>query len=677
MSEKISDNPPTPLPKPQIFIKSRPCTSKASIWKKSVNRSRFVSVVKGTYPSYRSNAIKAHKDVSKINIEVTALFYYRNYSSFSKRRLPLLLLVLLTLGFALITSHNLYLIVGERRDYDSRTRRNSIPRTPYFRGTKIEDEDVNSDVDDRDIMLTGRPATHLFEKEIPLPNSPIHPKVKIFKSSPVTELSNGLLFPLVGIGVGNIEHRYIPLIVQSHLDTIDSISRHRSPHQHQQQTYVDDGGIGLIDTVGSSIHINNEALVARQILYFTKQRNRQMQEHINRSSLRWNSLIDPDGPNEESDLDVSKSGINEPDQNKLSQSKVEVHIVTKIPHTHLGYGRTNLAIQESLKVLSTVFPQQSSNVSPLVKDLSSSGNVSVRVHVVLHSPRCDKGSSFPNCEEDEEKVVDAQIQQAGPSPNSESWKESWRALEEAYANQKINSIGVSNFNIDELNELLSFCKVKPHFYQGSIWSVLFDVDLMTLLRENSVLFHAFNVMKGIIHRKDVAPHAFRMLENISKEIRLTNDKENKRSDVEGKEIDPASRLILAWLVQHGIAVSPKSSSIDHISINSPISIGHFPKLSPVFDFEVEKAVRALLLGEDIHFMYYNPKRKGSILTFSNRYEKSVVLYRVGENVYDKVNEVKISELVEPGKTIRFVSYPGDDVVIYDEKGQEVGRETII
>ena len=44
-------------------------------------------------------------------------------------------------------------------------------------------------------------------------------------------------------------------------------------------------------------------------------------------------------------------------------------------------------------------------------------------------------------------------------------KESWETLEELYEKGLVKAIGVSNYNLRHLKELLSYCKIKPHVNQ--------------------------------------------------------------------------------------------------------------------------------------------------------------------------------------------------------------------
>ncbi len=49
--------------------------------------------------------------------------------------------------------------------------------------------------------------------------------------------------------------------------------------------------------------------------------------------------------------------------------------------------------------------------------------------------------------------------------NSLKRKETWQSLEEAYRLGLTKLIGVSNYNIRQLNELLNYSKVRPHWLQ--------------------------------------------------------------------------------------------------------------------------------------------------------------------------------------------------------------------
>ena len=51
------------------------------------------------------------------------------------------------------------------------------------------------------------------------------------------------------------------------------------------------------------------------------------------------------------------------------------------------------------------------------------------------------------------------------STNSTLREESWRTLEENFKTGKLRSIGVSNYTLDHLHQLVDTCKVVPHVLQ--------------------------------------------------------------------------------------------------------------------------------------------------------------------------------------------------------------------
>lgn len=138
-----------------------------------------------------------------------------------------------------------------------------------------------------------------------------------------------------------------------------------------------------------------------------------------------------------------------------------VHVTYRISYTYLGYERTKLAVQEGLKAL------KSRNT---------------HVHLMLEWPRCDDNIPWMNCEEDEKKLP-ASVKNAGPPPhlNKEfAFVDSWRALEDIYLREvslgedlaPVASIGVSNFEVEDLQTLEMHSRVLPHILQVSDYCVV-------------------------------------------------------------------------------------------------------------------------------------------------------------------------------------------------------------
>ena len=70
-----------------------------------------------------------------------------------------------------------------------------------------------------------------------------------------------------------------------------------------------------------------------------------------------------------------------------------LHVVTKVWYTHLGYGRTKLAVEEMLAGL----------------------NGCCEVTMLIHWPRCRDDISWMHCEE-EEAYLPQRVKDAGPPP---------------------------------------------------------------------------------------------------------------------------------------------------------------------------------------------------------------------------------------------------------------------
>lgn len=70
--------------------------------------------------------------------------------------------------------------------------------------------------------------------------------------------------------------------------------------------------------------------------------------------------------------------------------------------------------------------------------------------------------------------------------------EVYRALEEAYLEGKLKSIGVSNFSIDDLKNIFSNCKIKPMVNQICVFAGDTPIDLINFCKEEGILVEAYS-----------------------------------------------------------------------------------------------------------------------------------------------------------------------------------------
>jgi D-xylose reductase len=269
------------------------------------------------------------------------------------------------------------------------------------------------------------------------------------------------------------------------------------------------------------------------------------------------------------------------DSEKL-EGKVQVHVVTKIWYTHLGSGRTKLSVHESLEAF-----------KPAIMD----ENVDLKVHFLIHWPRCYEGIPWMKCEE-EERALPQKVKDAGPPPQDDkdnAWKQTWKALEDIYNSNDypvIAGIGVSNFSGDDLDELMNIAKVKPHIMQMNVWSLLNDPHLVDLCNKNDVHMQVFNVMNGIVNRAFVAPHAHHHM------LMVANDITKNELPADALAVS-GSQVVLKWLIQFGISIIPRTTNLDRLSENSAVSLARIPDLTEDHMEIVAHAMEALLSGNDM------------------------------------------------------------------------------
>lgn len=132
--------------------------------------------------------------------------------------------------------------------------------------------------------------------------------------------------------------------------------------------------------------------------------------------------------------------------------------------------------------------------------------------------------------------------------NSKNRKESWEELEECYYEKKVRSIGVSNYNIVHLEELLSYCKVKPEVNQCEYHPYFYTDDLVSYCKKNDIHFQAYSSFGSASNK-----HVLMEDEQIKEFAKLKN-----------KTI---SQVLLAWSLSQGISVLPRSKCSSHIIEN--------------------------------------------------------------------------------------------------------------
>ncbi|MEQ1566932.1 MAG: aldo/keto reductase [Myxococcota bacterium] len=138
--------------------------------------------------------------------------------------------------------------------------------------------------------------------------------------------------------------------------------------------------------------------------------------------------------------------------------------------------------------------------------------------------------------------------------------DSWRALEALHADGRARSIGVSNFLVPHLEELLASCRTPPAVDQIELSPFLQRRDTTALCAANGIAIEAYSPLT----RGQRLDHP--VLAQVASEVGRT-----------------VAQVLLRWGLQHGAVVLPKSVRPERLRENLA-----------VFDFELTEAQVATL-----------------------------------------------------------------------------------
>ncbi|MEH6953763.1 aldo/keto reductase [Neobacillus drentensis] len=137
-------------------------------------------------------------------------------------------------------------------------------------------------------------------------------------------------------------------------------------------------------------------------------------------------------------------------------------------------------------------------------------------------------------------------------PGKDKYKETWKAFEKLYKDGRVRAIGVSNFLVHHLEDLLSSAEIKPMVNQVEFHPHLTQKELLAFCKNEGIQLEAWSPLKqGQLLSEPV-------LEDLA-------HKYNKS----------VAQVILRWDLQHGVVTIPKSIKEHRIIENAN-----------VFDFEL-------------------------------------------------------------------------------------------
>jgi methylglyoxal/glyoxal reductase len=137
-------------------------------------------------------------------------------------------------------------------------------------------------------------------------------------------------------------------------------------------------------------------------------------------------------------------------------------------------------------------------------------------------------------------------------PGKDKYKETWRAFEKLYKEGRVRAIGVSNFLVHHLEDLMSTAEIKPMVNQVEFHPHLTQKELLAFCEKEGIQLEAWSPLK---------------------QGQLLN--EPVLEDIAHKYNKSVAQVILRWDLQHGVVTIPKSIKEHRIIENANI-----------FDFEL-------------------------------------------------------------------------------------------
>lgn len=137
-------------------------------------------------------------------------------------------------------------------------------------------------------------------------------------------------------------------------------------------------------------------------------------------------------------------------------------------------------------------------------------------------------------------------------PVKGKYKDAWRALETLYRDGRVKAIGVSNFQVHHLEDLMKDAEIKPMINQVEFHPRLTQKEVRAFCKEHGIQMEAWSpLMQGEL---------------------LNNEVLKGIAEKHGKSV---AQIILRWDVQHGVVTIPKSTKEQRIIENAAL-----------FDFEL-------------------------------------------------------------------------------------------
>jgi len=144
---------------------------------------------------------------------------------------------------------------------------------------------------------------------------------------------------------------------------------------------------------------------------------------------------------------------------------------------------------------------------------------------------------------------------ATPKFSNVDYVETWRALEDALKAKKVRSIGISNFNISQIERVLNASTIKPQALQIEAHPYFPQIALIDFCKKNNIVVEAYS------------PLAQRTANKSKTEAELILFKEKVMLDIAAKHNKTAAQVALRWAIQRGTVPITKTTKRSRLEEN--------------------------------------------------------------------------------------------------------------
>ncbi|KAL5234646.1 hypothetical protein ACI65C_002056 [Semiaphis heraclei] len=155
----------------------------------------------------------------------------------------------------------------------------------------------------------------------------------------------------------------------------------------------------------------------------------------------------------------------------------------------------------------------------------------------------------------------------------------WEMMEKQVACGRAKAIGLSNFNVKQIQRVLDNCKIKPDNLQVENHLYLQQPELVEFCKSNGIVVTAYSCLGAKGGREVMGLNWTKDLPEM-----MENDVVLKIAEKHGKT---AAQVLLRFIVQKGIVVIPKSTNPERLALNIQI-----------FDFELDEQDMEALIAQD-------------------------------------------------------------------------------